>query len=251
MGSLSEHVRQTLMTKDIRPSTRRTYEYGLRPFMDMDLDTLTVSDLNEVLLSIPNQNTRRRVVIALKACVDHPAVKALRYPESVPKVYDLPSEETIRLALMTCPHETRGLLMMYCGLRVGEALAISKDNLTGNMLRVTHQKNDAGSLVPVKTTADAIPVPDFLVPLVAVLEPSTVSVKAVRKAMLNAGKRVGIHLNPHMLRHWYATTLINNKVPPHLVQRLMRHKNIRVTLGVYAQVGRGDLYGVVKDLGAF
>lgn len=249
MGSLGEHVQSVLMMKDIRPGTRRTYNESLKRFLHMDIESLSVADLNEVLYCIENQNTRRKTVIALKACVDHPAVKALRVPESVPRVYDLPSEDTLRLALMTCPHETRGLLMMYCGLRLGEALAVTKDSLKGNMLLVAKQQTEKRSLSPVKTAVDTVPVPDFLVPLIALLGPCTVSHAAVRKAMVNAGNRVGVHMNPHMLRHWYCTMLIKKNVPPHMVQRLMRHKNIRVTLSVYAQVGKGDLYDVVKDLG--
>src|SRR4051794_40662382 len=106
VSSLEEAVLTSLVIKDIRPGTRRQYLISLRPFFELNLDELTVSDLNSVLLTMTNQNTRRKCVIALKACVDHPAVKALRVPASVPRDYDLPSEGTLRLALLTCPHET-------------------------------------------------------------------------------------------------------------------------------------------------
>ena len=68
------------------------------------MDTLAVSEL--ILLEILNQNTHLKCLVALKSCVD-PAVKALRVPNSVPREYDLPDEDTLRLALMTCLHETR------------------------------------------------------------------------------------------------------------------------------------------------
>lgn len=250
MGPLREHVYENLMLKDVRPSTRQTYLRTLKPFLDLNLEDLNVPDLNEALMRIQNQNTRRKTVITLKSCINHPAVTALKFPESVSRVYDIPDEMTLRLALMTSQHETRALLMMYCGLRVGEACAVTKDDLNGNLLSVSKQKDGyTGEIRPVKTTADTIPVPDFLVPLVGLLGPCDVSVKAVRKSLLNAGKRVGVHLNPHMLRHWYATTLVKRGTPPHLVQRLMRHKNIRTTFSVYTQVARHDLYDVVRHLG--
>ena len=247
---LAQHVMDSLQLKDIRLSTRQTYLRTLRPFMDLDFDSLNVPELNDILQRIPNQNTRRKTVIALKSCIDHPAVKALKFPESVPRLYDLPDESTLRLALMTSPHETRGLLMMYCGLRIGEACAVTKDDLQGNMLKVTRQMDGyTREIRPVKSNASAVPVPDFLVPAVALLGPLEVSPKAVRKALLNAGKRVGIHLNPHMLRTWYCNRLIKMGLPPHVVQRLMRHGNIRVTFTHYAQAEAADLASAVKDMG--
>jgi len=49
----------------------------------------------------------------------------------VPRRYVLPDEDTLRLALMTTPHETRGLLMMYCALRLGEACAVTSRDVAG------------------------------------------------------------------------------------------------------------------------
>jgi hypothetical protein len=138
--------------KDIRPSTRRSYLVALKPFFDMEVDALNVPDLNAILLGISNQNSRRKAVIALKACLDHPAVSALRVPEPVSRSYDLPDETTIRLALMTCPHETRLLLGMYAGLRLGELSATTHDDLQGRWLTVARQVDETTRrLVPVKT----------------------------------------------------------------------------------------------------
>lgn len=94
-----------------------------------------------------------------------------------------------------------------------------------------------------------MPLPEWLIPRVVALD-STVKVKAVRKALGSAGKRAGVHVNPHMLRHWYATELVKRGHPPNVVQRLLRHRDIKVTFRVYAQVAQGDLEDVVRGLGA-
>ena len=44
-------------------------------------------------------------------------------------------------------------------------------------------------------------------------------------------------LNPHQLRHFYATTLINTTSNLEMVRRQMRHTNIATTLRVYVEVG--------------
>lgn len=249
MGSLHDEMHRSLILKDIRPGTRRSYVSSLRPFFHLDLDALTVVDLNEVLYAISNQNTRRKTIVALKSLVAHPAVKALRVPEATSRVYDLPDETTLRLALMTCTHETRALLMAYAGLRCGEACAVTGNDLDGRWLVIDKQVDETSrKVVPGKTNAARVPLPSWLVPLVASLD-TEVNPKAVRKSLARAGKRVGVPLNPHQLRHWYATTLVKRGTPPNLVQQLMRHRDIRVTFKVYAQVAQGDLTAVVDDLG--
>ena len=62
-----------------------------------------------------------------------------KIPRGVPRHYDLPDEDTLRLALMTSPHEIRGLLMAYAGLRLGEACAITRLDVAGDRLRVDKQ----------------------------------------------------------------------------------------------------------------
>jgi integrase len=218
--------------------------------MELELDELNVPDLNHLLLQISNQNSRRKAVIALKACVDHPAVRVLRVPAPVPRDYNLPDETTIRLALMTCPHETRLLLAMYGGLRLGELAATTKTDLEGRWLSVTRQVDETTRrLVPVKTGADRVPLPAWLAERVQTLsEPG--SPKAIRKALANAGRRLGVHLNPHQLRTWYCNHLINQGLPPHVVQKLMRHANVKVTFTHYAKAAAGDLENAVKNLGS-
>lgn len=250
MGLLHDIVSEALTLKDIRPSTRDTYLRALRPFLGLEMETLTVPELNGLLLSIPNQNTRRKTIIALKSCVDHPAVAALKFPDSVPRQYNLPDETTLRLALLTCPHETRSLLMMYAGLRIGEACGVVGSDVRGRWLSVERQIDGyTRAVIPVKTDTDRVPLPEWLVPKARALEQIQVSPKAVRKALLNAGKRVGIQLNPHQLRTWYCNRLIAQGLPPHVVQRLMRHKNIRVTFTHYAQAADRDLARAVEGLG--
>lgn len=249
MGSLEDVVRASLATKDIRPSTRRSYLVALQPFMHMNMEWLSVVDLREGLDSIGNQNSRRKAVIAMKSLVPHPAVQALKVPEAVPKVYDLPDETTLRLALLTSTHQTRALLMMYGGLRLGEACAVTTADLEGQWLDISKQVDETTRrIVPVKTTSGRVPLPEWLVPQVQALT-QVANPKAVRKSLARAGRRVGVDLNPHQLRHWYATTLVKKGLSPSVVQRLLRHKNIAMTFKVYTQVAQADLTSAVGDLG--
>jgi hypothetical protein len=53
---------------------------------------------------------------------------------------------------LTCPHETRLLLAMYAGLRLGELSATTHEDLQGRWLTVARQVDETTRrLVPVKT----------------------------------------------------------------------------------------------------
>jgi integrase len=54
-------------------------------------------------------------------------------------------------------------------------------------------------------------------------------------------RRGGKHINPHMLRHWFATDMIKRGVNPEIARRQLRHKNIETTMKIYVQVNDLDL----------
>ena len=44
-----------------------------------------------------------------------------------------------------------------------------------------------------------------------------------------------------MLRHWFATDMARRNVPPHIIMKQMRHKNVQTAMAVYSQVNNADL----------
>ncbi len=52
----------------------------------------------------------------------------------------------------------------------------------------------------------------------------------------------------HALRHSFITGLARAGVPPQIAQRLARHSDVRLTLGVYSHLGLVDLAGAIAKL---
>ena len=50
----------------------------------------------------------------------------------------------------------------------------------------------------------------------------------------------------HSFRHYYVTDLLRRGCQPHVVQRLVRHKDARTTLGIYAHASVDDLRSAVN-----
>lgn len=232
------------LERDLRKSTVIEYKRCLRRIgvLDREVGEVSLEDMTEALWEIQNPNTRRNTAIAIRSVLGY----QIRIPKPVSRRYNLPDEDTLRLALMTCPYETRGLLMMYGGLRLGEACAITRLDVNGDRLRVDKQiqalretgKPTVIQTAQVKTHEADIVIPQWLA--TRLLDVTTTDKPdAVRESMRRAGKRVGIALNPHQLRHWYATTAIERGVPIMVVSRQLRHSDIATTLRTYTQHDEG------------
>jgi integrase len=244
MSTTRDALYQRAVEKNLRRTTVLSYERLLARLGLLDLETTEVTreQVLEGLWAIESPNTRRAAVVAVRAVLG----LEIKVPRSIPRRYTLPDEDTLRLALMTSPHETRLLAMAYAGLRVGEACAVTGADLDGDRLRVTRQvieEHRTGEptvirLAPVKSTEAAIVVPLWLAERLAGLD-GTERPGSVRESLRRAGRRVGIDLNPHQLRHYYATTLLERGVPLVVVSRQLRHSDIATTLRTYAQANDG------------
>jgi integrase len=243
--SIRQDVARVAVERGLRQSTYTSYLRLLGGIGILDLDCVSEEELLERLWTLENPNTRRATIIAVRSVLGF----RIRVPRAVPRRYQLESEDTLRMALMLTPHEPRGLLMMYAGLRVGEACAITAKDRAGDRLRVDKQVQElyvtgqprSVKVGPVKTNEASIVIPHWLADCVDALENCPVP-SSVRESLRRAGNKVGILLNPHMLRHWYCTTLLERGVALALVSRQMRHSDVAVTLRTYAQVDDGDIH---------
>lgn len=245
--TVSQRLAGLALERGLRQSTVLGYERLFRRLgmLDAPLDSITMEQAVEALWTIDNPNTRRSAVIALRSVFGW----NIKIPKAIPRRYELPDEDSLRFALMLSPHEPRGLLMMYAGLRIGEACAVTASSRQGDRLTVDkqvlelHRKGSPTTwrLAPVKTNEAAIVVPHFMETVIDSLQ-ETAKPGRVRESLRRAGTKVGIDLTPHMLRHWYATTMLARGIPLSLVSKQMRHSDVSVTLRTYSQHNDGDIH---------
>lgn len=248
--TIGDFALSTLASRLLRQSTLQSYLQSLRlmHLWDEPLDNLSLQLLYQRLLLVPNLNTRRKYTVAQRSIFqEQPWIRQLRIPKASPRIYHLPSEEALRFTLTFCPYELEALLMMYAGLRSGEACVVQPSDLRGNVLKVHKQRYEDGSVVQAKTVGEVV-LPQWLADRVAIMPKSRCTPGAVRESLRRYGKKTGIDLSPHMLRHWYATMMVNRRINPEIARRQMRHADLKTTLGYYAQVSKADIDEVVSDL---
>lgn len=158
------------------------------------------------------------------------------------------------------------LIQMFMGLRVGEALAITTHDidLANKKLNVhrtltTDEKGCPimGSRTKTYSGKRVLPIPDFLIPYFIEQMNIANAAKNNEEKLLfkpkntNYARRVNVNnelkrilknefditdISTHSLRHTYGTRCIESGMAPVVVQKLMGHKDISVTLNTYTSV---------------
>jgi integrase len=187
------------------------------------------------------------------------------------EVTPLEVEQVERLADCIRPRYRAAVLVMaYAGLRVGEvgALTISNVNLLHGELRVGSGVARAGGRLIMSATKTAagrrtVPMPRFLADEVRfhldvhgfapdgrvfhtpginqhVDEYGLLHASSLHKPFQAARRRAALSdVTPHTLRHTYAALLIREGAHPKVIQTLMGHTSIKVTMDLYGHLFPG------------
>ena len=200
-------------------------------------------------------------VIKPRSLKDDKVVRALTFEEQQQFTNYLLSRD-----LADCKYKNVYLIQMYMGLRVGEALALTTydidlKNKRANIHRTLTTDENNNVIMGNKTKTYAgrriVPIPEFIYPyIVEQMQIADIqenneekllfkpyNARYTRRTNVNSElqrilkKYLNIEgISTHSLRHTYGTRCIEAGVAPVVVQRLMGHTDISVTLNTYTSV---------------
>ena len=164
-----------------------------------------------------------------------------------------------------CPYRNEFLIQLFMGLRIGECLALSHSDIdlehrkiyvhktltrdvNGQTILSNSPKTQAGNRY--------IPIPDVLYPyIIEQMNYSNIqennedkllfkppynkytTLENVNRALVKILNELSIeHMTSHSLRHTYATRAIEAGVTPVVLQKLMGHTDVSITLNTYTSV---------------
>lgn len=251
MMLVSEYATEVINTRPYKYQTRQTFFKDLKRLgiWDLDVEQINSALIRDVVEQLTTQSTRKRLYITARSifrdlgkCQDLPNL------EAEGKIYDIPPQEQLEWLIDRSKYRLQLLLCMFGGLRVGEACAVTPEKLSGDYLDVNQAYSQDGLHLGSPKTYGKILLPHWLAEEVKNMQPDQLwslgrTTKLVSHSCykLSRGEKFknlsgGKTVNPHMLRHWYATDMIKRGVNPEVVRRQMRHKNVSVTLKIYTQV---------------
>ena len=252
---VNEYAQKVISERQYKYQTRQSYLKGIKAIgiWDMEVSSLSPQLFYERLDAISNLNTRRSATIICKSVFkDLGVCKDLKIIDGIPRTYDLPTQNVLHKLIDRSKKYSNYLyLCMYAGLRVGEACAITPKSVIkeGNSYWLSIDKawsQDGQNLGSPKTIGKVM-IPKWLADQVLDMSDDEIWKKGMPTQLIswaccNLSKKGGkIHINPHMLRHWFATDMARRNVPVHVIMRQMRHKNVQTAMAVYAQINNADL----------
>lgn len=253
---VSAYIDQFIQNRPYKYSTKQTLIRDVKKLgiWDIQVEDVTSAQIRDVVDSQPNHNSRRRLYITARTIFKELGMlQDLPVLEAISRIYEFPTQEHLEYLIGKSKYRLQLLLCMYGGLRVGEACAITPKKLEGNYLRVDEAFSQDGLHLGSPKTVGRVLIPEWLADEIRNMKPedywkigmttkmvssSIYKISRFKKAKeLTGGKPI----NPHMLRHWYATDMIKRGINPEVVRRQMRHKKIETTMKVYAQVNSRDI----------
>lgn len=178
-------------------------------------------------------------------------------PMQLPKVLSKEEIAAIIKAIENVKHKTMIMLAYGCGLRVSEITTLHVHNIDGNrrLLFIEKGKGKKDRVISLS--------PALLVMLreyykkykpvrflfEGIMPGTPYSVRSLEEIIMQAKQKAGIDKSGsmHMLRHSFATHLLDKGTDVVLIQKLLGHNDIRTTLR-YLHVTNKDLLNIISPL---
>ena len=270
---LRERMRSILRSRNYSPRTEETYLNGVARFarhFGKSPDQLGAAEVVEYQIWLRESKCSaslvNQIVCALKFFYGQvlgrtDEIKRISYARRerrLPVV--LSPEETARFLAAIPPGLYRVLLstIYATGLRISEALALRGTDIDSQrmVIRVREGKGKKDRYVPLSPRLlEMLREHWRRERLSDLLFPSRrdrsrpLDARMVQRRVSQAGRRIARHVTPHMLRHCYATHLIERGTSPRVVQVLLGHSNVRTT-ETYMHVSPQTMGRIVSPLDA-
>jgi integrase len=247
---VSEYATNVINNRPLKYGTRQSYFKIIKSLgiWDMEIEALNCATIFDKVDQLRSHNVKKNIYICLRSVFrDLGIFKDLPILQGISKTYDLPSQEELHEIIERSKYRRILFLCMYAGLRVGEACAVIPSQLEGNYLTVDRAFSQDGKHLGSPKTYGKVLIPEWLAEEIRNMREDEIwkigmPTQLVSWACGNLSKRRGqIRINPHMLRHWYATELIRLNTNPEIVRRQLRHKNIETTMKIYVQINSQEL----------
>ncbi|NOZ80030.1 MAG: tyrosine-type recombinase/integrase [DPANN group archaeon] len=256
---LLERMEQELRLRGCSEKTMRSYRYHVTDFLAF-ADGIRLSRKKDYLLFLLDRGQASSTVRVASAAIDFLALHVLgtqtekiplpKKPKRLPRVL---TREQLRQMVRLTTNPKHGLMLELfygSGLRLSELITLRQEDIDTER-RLIHVRQGKGKkdrvTIIAKTTLDKLPA--FGKGLLLKGRNEGYSYRSIQQAVADAGLRAGIpfHVTPHMLRHSFATHLLEQGTDLRTIQNLLGHSDVRTTQ-IYTHVSARKLQHIPAPL---
>ena len=261
-----EKIKNECVLRGFSKQTIKSYTYNIRKFLEFIEKSrlnLTKESVRSYLLT---QNVGTNTSRLQYASISFFFKEVLKRPfslEEIPikkKEKQLPkviSKEKIKEMIElteNLKHKLIIKLLYSSGLRLQELIDLKRNDLDfeRNLINVRKGKGkkDRVTLISESLKLDLLKYyseNNFKTEYVFEGRSGKYTKKSVQKVLEQAGKRIGIKVTPHMIRHSFATHLLDEGIDIRYIQKLLGHSDLKTT-EIYTYVSTKDLSKIKSPL---
>lgn len=264
-----EKLRAAVILRGFSRKTLKSYYYNCSKFFDylsQSSQKLDESSVRQYLLFCSEKDydssTLRQIraslgfmfKIVLGKSLDHIFVPFVKKKKQLPKVL---SKEEIRILLNNLNNEKHKLvvkLLYSSGLRLQELIDLKREDIIPERgiieVKQGKGKKDRITLLSKKLSKDLffyICNTNFKTKYLFEGRKGKYTQKSVQEILKKASKSLARKVTPHMLRHSFATHLLEQGTDIRYIQKLLGHSNLETTQ-IYTKVANTDLIKIKSPL---
>jgi integrase/recombinase XerD len=264
MNELLLKLKQELEIRNFSKQTVKGYLYSVERFLDYskdrDLGEETVKDHVQISLKKKNPSSVRRDLFAIKFFFENVLKKRIDLPNPKKNISlpDILTIEEIRRMLESTSNAKHKLIIkiLYgCGLRVSEVvnLDVTDVNFEENLIKIRLAKGKKDRFVKIPESMKEELMNYCKLSNSKILFPSNrggnLTKDTIQKIVQNAARKAGIkkRVYPHLLRHSFATHLLEQGTDLRIIQKLLGHSDIKTTQ-IYLKVSNQSIKNIKSPL---
>lgn len=268
-----EKVREECLIRNRSSRTADAYIQNIEHFMKWtgfkEMKSLTLQDARSFILEKRRSGTKTSTCNFYNSSIcflyrhvlhipwDQDTVPRMRLDRKLPEVLTLAEIETLIDTATDIRNKAIIALLYSSGLRVGELVRLRPEDIYKSSMQVYVSKGKNHSdhwtilsqraldLVTAYWLSYPVKRDTLFVSNIGKREP--LNVGGVEIMIRTIGREAGITVHPHMLRHSFATHMIESGVPMPFVQSMLGHKSYSST-EVYIHVSNKAVIGVKSPL---
>ena len=232
---------------------KSTLKTHLQSLNDIELSKLTSLRLQEIINTGKSTKIRATIYTVLNDCISkaykmdlinkNPMLSLIKPKYVAEEVEPLSLVQEQKFEQIALQEGCFNLLMcLYQGVRIGEALALTKEDITNNQIHITKSINKNGITTKPKTKTSQRNIPLFnrtkkILDQFLTREKSNTYTEY--RCCEKIFKEIGYSAKSNMtkcLRHTFATRAMEAGIEPKVVQKWMGHSTVDITMKIYTHV---------------
>lgn len=264
MNGLLEKLKRELEIRNFSKETVKSYLYSVEKFLEFSknrgLNEESVKNYIQINLKNKNPSSVRKDLFAIKFFFDNLLKQKLILPnpkknQTIPDILTIEEMKDLIENTSNPKHKLIIKLLYGTGLRVSEIVNLKKEeiNFSENLIKIKLSKGKKDRFVKLPSSIKEELNGYLKLILSEYLFPSNRGGKltkdTIQKIVQNSAKKAGIkkRVYPHLLRHSFATHLLEQGTDLRIIQKLLGHSSIKTTQ-MYTQISQASIKNIKSPL---